>query len=157
MIIVLSVIFGSKLFAFEVLNLEANYKIPTISAEEESYSVFRLENYQVKIYSQAENQPDELSYTLPEDMAGQKTTIELQLIESSDGVKYLAGEKATAKCFGAWKEMKCEMRFYTSPVDLTLVEANLKQSGASHIEIKNRLQILSRFSGDPIGFTEISH
>jgi hypothetical protein len=51
--------------------------------------------------------------------------------------------------------MKCEMRFHQLTVNLNAVESLLRQNEANEEVINTRLKILSRFSGDPIGFTEI--
>jgi hypothetical protein len=145
----------TKVSAEEVLNFDAKYIIPTISSTEEIYSTYNLENYQVHTFSAEENKPSKLTYTLSSEMVGSNVNVELELIASYGNEKYLAGDLATAKCIGAWKNLKCEMRFHNLPIYLAEIESNLKQKGVGEEELKMRLQILSRFSGDPIGFTEI--
>ena len=143
-----------KANASEVLKFEAQYKIPSMVNEDQNFATYQLTDYQVEVFAAEENKPSTLTYTLPKEMVGTATTIELQLIASRDGEKYLAGEHAAAKCQGPWSQMKCEMRFHDLNVDLIAVEKVLQERGASESEINTRLQILSRFSGDPIGFTE---
>lgn len=146
----------SQLWADQVLNFEAQYIIPVTSPLEAHYSHYKLQDYQVRIYDSSESKKSQLKYTLPAEMIGEFKEITLDLVANHDGEKFLSGEFATAKCLGAWNELKCEMRFHDLPIDLTLVETNLREKGVLESEIKTRLQILSRFSGDPIGFTEIT-
>jgi hypothetical protein len=146
---------NSILLAEEVLNFEANYIIPVNSPLEENFSTYKLQDYKVRIFSPIEKKVSQLSYTLPVEMVGESTDVTLDLIATHDDVKYLSGEFATARCQGAWIQLKCEMRFHDLPIKLSKVETNLRDSGVSESEIKIRLEILSRFSGDPIGFTEI--
>ena len=143
-----------KAHAGEVFHFEAQYRIPTLESEDSELALYKLENYQVEIFTPEETKLSTLTYTLPAEMIGSPTKIELQLIATHQGEKYLAGEKATAKCNGPWNQLKCEMRFHDLNVDLIAVEKVLQERGASESEINTRLQILSRFSGDPIGFTE---
>jgi hypothetical protein len=140
--------------ASEVLKFEAQYIIPTQTTHEISFSTYDLQDYQIEIFSDEENKPTKLTYVLPAEMVGQETEVSFDVISKRDGEKYLVCDKATAKCIGPWSQLKCEMRFHQLSVNLSAVESLLRQNGANEEEINTRLKVLSRFSGDPIGFTQ---
>lgn len=47
------------------------------------------------------------------------------------------------------------MRFNALDIDFSAVETYLRLEGKRTEEIDARLKILNKFSGDPIGFTEV--
>ena len=151
----LLIIFCNFSVADEVNHFKAVYKIPSDSTTPESYSTFDLDQYQVSIKNGKERDEVELSYVLPEIMAGQTRSIVLNLVINNGSEKVLVGKEATALCKGPWNQLKCEMRFNALDIDFGAVETYLRLEGKRTEEIDARLKILNKFSGDPIGFTEV--
>ena len=144
-----------NVMADEVLNFHAQYKIPAASTLDESLSTFELNQYQVIIKKEEGVDNVELTYSLPEEMVGYAKPISMKLVINNGTEKVLSGKDSTALCKGPWSKLKCEMRFNDLEIDLVSVEEILIIKGKSASEIRERLEILSKFSGDPIGFTEV--
>ncbi len=155
LVIILATTFSQNLLADEVLNFEAIYKIPTEDSKEKAYSTFTLDEYQVTLIDVDQKVRAELSYLLPVTMVGYSKKISMNLVINNGSEKVLAGNEATALCRGAWGQLKCEMRFHKLFIDLPAVAEALRLEGKGPNEINSRLKVLSRFSGDPIGFSEV--
>ena len=65
------------------------------------------------------------------------------------------GETAVALCEGAWKEMKCQIRFTYLQYSTRSLDNILHREGMSETDIATRVQELKKFAGDPVGFTKV--
>jgi hypothetical protein len=155
LIFILIASFSKAAQAVEVLDLNAKYTIPVTKDSELPYSTFDLKNYKVTLKTLDNTQEVQLTYTLPKEMVGVEKEITLNLVANMGSEKILAGPEASAKCSGKWIQMKCEVRFHDLEIDLLKVEEVLKELGLSESEIRSRVDVLAKFSGDPIGFSEV--
>lgn len=144
-----------NVMAQEVLSFRALYKIPATTTLDESLSTFELNQYQVLIKKEESGDKVEITYSLPEEMVGYVKPISMNLVINNGAEKVMAGKDSTALCKGPWSKLKCEMRFNNLELDLASVEEVLIKKGKSASEIMERLEILRKFSGDPIGFTVV--
>ena len=156
LILVLFFFYNNKLIADEIKNLNATYTIPTDSQKDLPYSTFNLENYQVSLSTVNNIEEATVTYDLPKLMVGEAQKISMKLIQIEDGIKYLKGSKSTAECMGKWAEMKCDVQFNDISLNLENVYKILKDEGVESREISKRISILLKFSGDPIGVSQVT-
>ena len=142
LILVLFFFYNNKLIADEIKKLNATYTIPTDS--------------QVSLSTVNNIEEATVTYDLPKLMVGEAQKISMKLIQIEDGIKYLKGSKSTAECMGKWAEMKCDVQFNDISLNLENVYKILKDEGVESREISKRISILLKFSGDPIGVSQVT-
>ena len=142
--------------ADEIKKLNATYTIPTDSEKDLLYSTYNLENYQVKLTTVNNIEEAVVTYELPELMVGDTQKISMKLMSNENGTKYLEGNNSSAVCKGKWAEMKCDVHFNDITVNLENVYKMLKEDGVESREISRRISILLKFSGDPIGVSQVT-
>jgi len=151
----LSLIFVFSFFnlqAAEVLKFKASYTVPTLTTEEEVLSSFELVDYTVTKNDPGSEFPASLKYELPYEMTGiDHQTVEMNLMIEQLPFRVFEGEKAIALCHGLWNQMKCDVRFKKLDFDFSNIELDLATRGFSGQDMQMRIDILKRFSGDPIG------
>lgn len=141
--------------AATVMKLNATYTIPTENEEDFKFSTYNLDNYLVIISTVNGIEETVVKYDLPETMLGVPQEITMKLIFETDGTKFLEGTNSIAFCNGKWVSMKCDVRFFDISVNLEKIQEKLEEKNVSAIEISKRLSILSKFSGDPIGISQV--
>lgn len=145
-----------NLHAEEILKFNANYKVPTITMEEEALSTFELVEYTVTKNDPGSEFKASLKYELPYEMTGvDHQTVEMNLMIEQLPLRVFEGEKAIALCQGLWNQMKCDVRFKKLDFDFSNIEHDLATRGFPSQNIQIRLDLLKRFSGDPIGKSEV--
>lgn len=155
LIFVLQFVHVSVSAAEVVKNLTATYTIPTDSEDDLPFSTYNLDNYQVILSTDNVIEEALVKYVMPDLMLGDAQEITMKLIFESDGTKFLVGSNSIAICTGKWITMKCDVRFNNITVNLEKVQNNLSQAGMDSSEVSKRISILSKFSGDPIGVSQV--
>ncbi len=143
-------------YADHELKLNATYALPVELNEELPYALFNLKDYTVKFATINEHQEVTVTYSLPSEMVGEAKEIKMKLAIENGSTRVLEGEEATALCVGKWIEMKCDVRFKKLNINLLKVRELLESQGTSSHEIDQRIKVLSRFSGDPIGVSQVT-
>ena len=155
LILVLVFVYNTNSMADEIKKLNATYTIPTESEKDLPYSTYNLENYQVRLKTVNNIEEAVVTYELPELMVGEAQKISMKLLSNEAGIKYLEGSHSSAVCIGKWAEMKCDVKFNDISVNLENVYKMLKEEGVESREISRRISILLKFSGDPIGVSQV--
>lgn len=137
----------------DVLNLKAEYSIPVTNQADFALNKFLVTEYQIDVRSPVDAT---LTFTLPEDMVGrpdQKMTFKTSAV-LEDNTKILTGSSGTAICKGKWIEAQCTFVFKKVKVNQLKLKDILDQK-LSPEESQRQLQLVLRFSNDPIGVTRI--
>lgn len=140
-----------------VRKFDVLYSIPVDPSESALHAVskFEISDYQIVLVDEALGKV-EMEYTLPKMLLGYDHNVRLFLVNRSETemsvVREFAGRDASAKCFGAWDKMKCDVKFWVKP-DLLKLEDFLTRNRDPRIA--DRLEISRRFGNDPIGITEV--
>lgn len=141
------------LMADEVLTFNAQYSIPTIDGEDQNLAQYDLKDYTV---TKRDDGSATLNYKIPTEMTGlSDQEISMELMIESLPLRVFTGEKATALCRGVWSQMECDVRFTKLEFDIDELMHQMHMRGMPHEEIEARLSIIERFSGDPIGKSNI--
>jgi hypothetical protein len=149
----LAAFFLSLLSQADVLNLKAEYSIPVTNPADFAINKFLISEYQIEVRSPVDAT---LTLTLPEDMVGrsdQKMTFKTTSI-LEDNTKILNGSSGTAVCKGKWIEAQCTFVFKKVKVNQNKLKEILDQK-LSPEESQRQLQLVLRFSNDPIGVSKI--
>lgn len=150
----LAALFSTISFAqADVIQLNAEYSVPTMIADELKVNTFALENYQVETF------PDGnalMRFKLPKTMVGHdKHKFELKLVGlSEDSTKILSSPSAKATCKGPWTSMNCSIAFTKLSLDKKELKQVLQQNFNTD-EADVRLKLLLKFNTDPIGIVKV--
>ncbi len=143
--------------ADEVIKFKARYTLPTLAEEDANLATFDLIDYTVTKKDPTAAIKAEMRYELPFDMTGvDGQSIQMNLVIEKLPLRVFEGEKAIALCEGVWAQMKCTMRFKKIEIDLARLEESLVTRGLPQSEISQRIDMVERFGGEPIGVTEVT-
>ncbi|MBA2403517.1 MAG: hypothetical protein H0V66_02000 [Bdellovibrionales bacterium] len=145
----------SSAYADETLKFKATYTVPTARAEDAPLMTFDLEDYTALKREVAAPTKAKLSYILPARMTGIKQSVEMELMIEELPNRVFKGDTAVALCTGAWKEMKCQIRFTYLQYNTRTLDKVLRKEGMSEMDISTRIENLKTFAGDPVGFTTV--
>lgn len=97
-----------------------------------------------------------LKYSLPADLVGTATNVDLRGRAAGAGVVTLRGAAGSATCVTLSGSLLCSEFLDGVAVDIEAVRARLAAQGLSAAEIERRIQVVSRFASEPIGFLHAS-
>lgn len=137
----------------DILNLNADYTLPSTKLENKDFAKFELENYRVTTLT---NDQALMEFDLPVEMTGEKVTRYQLILKGKIGeqTKVLSGKRAKALCDGPWKSMKCAITFTEFKINQEELRKVLGEK-YNPLEAEARYNLLLKFSNDPIGLAVI--
>lgn len=145
-------VIASAMASFEVQaeekkRLKAIYEVPTDFPHLKGVAINPMgDSYMVE-----KPDGDEITYTLPRELTGEKVTATFKQNLSVKGLKYFEGPGGAVSCADEWDEMKCIIKCADDfVIDQNKVQSYLKEHYTGQ-ELTDRIDLAAKFGVEPIG------
>ncbi len=139
------------------IRLEGKYFVPTQAGDSEA--VIRASEFEVtyRLRSRPGRAP-QIKYDIPHELTGGHVDIEMSPASSFGGAekqKWI-GSLTEGECSESTKGSTCTLTYPKSIVDFETAKRLIEQSTTDPAERTAKIQVLTRFSGEPIGVLDFS-
>lgn len=134
------------------LNLFATYEVPA----DQGSGLENSNQFQIRQLSLV-NEPDgttKLNYLLPVELTGNRNKIEMVGKVDDNGKIQFDYEKSRMDCQEDQISLTCNVAFQNLNLNQTLAQ-QLMEAKFKNNDLRNRLQVLEKFSTDPVGIIRI--